>query len=240
MKQKIAYSLLCLTLFTAVFSVVRTMGRDSAKPVFAPSSRISRTLVIDPGHGGEDGGAISVSGVSESQVNLSIALKCDQVAGLLGVPVVLLRNEDCSLAPPEADSLREKKRGDLTRRVEVTEQTPNGWLLSIHQNKFEQPSSRGAQVFYRPSEKSKGWAEHVQALLREQLDPGNHRVIKEIPDSIYLMAHVSCPAILVECGFLSNPEEDALLQQEDYQKKLAVLLMGGFLTQTTEEGIIPK
>ena len=204
-------------------------------PGISPASRAAGrgevTLVIDPGHGGEDGGAVSVTGVPESRINLSIALKCEQVAGLYGLPTLMLRQEDVSLAPEQAQTLREKKRADLQRRVELTQQSPGAWLLSIHQNKYDDRSSHGAQVFYRPDPDSQTWAQCTQALLCSSLDPNNHRKVKQIPKEIYLMSHITCPAILVECGFLSNPDEEQRLLQEDYQRRLAVVLIGAFLTQ---------
>ena len=218
-----------LALVTAL--LLRPVLLTVVRPVALPGSRGGVTLVIDPGHGGEDGGAVSITGVPESRINLSIALKCDQVAGLYGLPTLLLRREDVSLAPAEAETLREKKRGDLQRRVALTEQTPGAWLLSIHQNKFDSPSSHGAQVFYRPDPSSEVWAKATQSLLCSAADPGNRRKVKQIPKEIYLMSHVTCPAILVECGFLSNPAEEQRLQQEDYQRRLAVVLMGAFLAQ---------
>lgn len=201
----------------------------SAKDVFLPLVRQSCTLVIDPGHGGEDGGAVSLTGVPESRINLSIALKCDQIAGLYGVPALLLRQEEVSLADPSAQTLREKKRSDLKQRVAVTEATEGAVLLSIHQNKYDAPASRGAQVFYRQDPVSEAWAMETQRLLTTVLDPANHRAAKVIPKEIYLMSHITCPAILVECGFLSNPEEEALLRDEGYQTRVAVVLAGGFL-----------
>ena len=203
--------------------------RRPEQQVFAPAGRVETVLIIDPGHGGEDGGAVSVSGVPESGINLAIALKCDQLAGIFGVPVTLLRTDDTSLAGPDAVTLREKKRSDLQRRVQIVNDTPNAVLLSIHQNQFTNARYSGAQVFFRPEERSQLWAVETQELLRTQLAPDNDRQAKEIPEEIYLMSHIQCSAILVECGFLSNSEEDARLQTEDYQSRLAVVLLGSFL-----------
>ena len=99
-------------------------------------------------------------------------------------------------------------------------------LLSVHQNTFTDEEYHGAQVFYAPTEGSQALAETMQEALRAALDPENSRQAKPIPDSVYLMNHVSCPAVLVECGFLSNPEEEALLRSADYQIRLAAVLAG--------------
>lgn len=215
-----------LTLAAALASFVFWSDYWAPVETFSPGLRQDHLLVIDPGHGGEDGGAVSCSGVPESGINLAIALKCEQLAGLYGQPVQLLRREDVSLADGDAQTLREKKRSDLEQRVAQINCAENPMVLSIHQNIFQDPAYGGAQVFYRPGEESKRWALAVQEALRLQLDEDNGRQAKEIPKEIYLMSHITCPAILVECGFLSNPEEDALLQSEDYQRRLAVTLMG--------------
>lgn len=198
----------------SVFSAVRCPGQ---------------TVVIDAGHGGEDGGAVSLSGVPESGINLSIALKLDQILGLYGVAPVLLRSEDVSLHDSSAQTLREKKVSDLHNRVAVIEAAENATLISIHQNTFQGARYHGAQVFYANPELSLPLAQLTQDLLRQTLDPGNARAPKPIPDTVYLMNHITCRAILVECGFLSNPEEDLLLQTAGYQTKLASTLAAAWL-----------
>lgn len=187
-------------------------------------------LILDAGHGGEDGGAVSVTGVPESRVNLEIVQKLRDTLALYGVDPVVLREEDVSLHDPEASTLREKKRSDLKNRVRAVEAVEGGTLLSIHQNSYPGSQYRGAQVFYAPTGGSRELAELLQTALREELQPDNDRQAKPIPESVYLMNHVSCPAVLVECGFLTNPEEEALLRDGDYQKQLATVLAGAWLT----------
>ena len=187
-------------------------------------------LILDAGHGGEDGGAVSVTGVPESRVNLEIVQKLRDTLALYGVDPVVLREEDVSLHDPEASTLREKKRSDLKNRVRAVEAVEGGTLLSIHQNSYPGSQYRGAQVFYAPTGGSRELAELLQTALREELQPDNDRQAKPIPESVYLMNHVSCPAVLVECGFLTNPEEEALLRDGGYQKQLAAVLAGAWLT----------
>ena len=187
-------------------------------------------LILDAGHGGEDGGAVSVTGVPESRVNLEIVQKLRDTLALYGVDPVVLREEDVSLHDPEASTLREKKRSDLKNRVRAVEAVEGGTLLSIHQNSYPGSQYRGAQVFYAPTGGSRELAELLQTALREELQPDNDRQAKPIPESVYLMNHVSCPAVLVECGFLSNPEEEALLRDGGYQRQLAAVLAGAWLT----------
>lgn len=188
------------------------------------------TIVVDAGHGGEDGGAVSVTGVPESRVNLEIVQKLRDTLALYGVDPVVLREEDVSLHDPEASTLREKKRSDLKNRVRAVEAVEGGTLLSIHQNSYPGSQYRGAQVFYAPTGGSRELAELLQTALREELQPDNDRQAKPIPESVYLMNHVSCPAVLVECGFLTNPEEEALLRDGGYQRQLAAVLAGAWLT----------
>lgn len=198
----------------------------AARPVRFSDSPV----IIDAGHGGEDGGAISRAGTVESAINLAIASRLDTILGLYGVDVKMLRTEDISLHDASAESLRQKKSSDLHNRVSIIEGIPNPTLISIHQNSFSGGSKHhGAQVFYGSEKDSLPFAQFVQEKLRLSLDPENHRQTAKIPDTVYLMNHITCRAILVECGFLSNPVEDALLQTAGYQKKIAAALAGSYL-----------
>ena len=202
-----------------------------ARPAMEPAERLGRRpLVLDAGHGGEDGGAVSLTGVPESRINLAIVLKLRDILGLYGVDPVVLREEDISLHDKQADTLREKKRSDLKNRVAAIEDVEGGTLLSIHQNTYPSSRYRGAHVFYAPTPGSQSLAEHFQNSIKTALQPDNERAVKRIPDTVYIMNHVTCPAILIECGFLTNPEEEALLRDEDYQRKLAAVIAGAWLT----------
>ena len=194
------------------------------------------TLILDAGHGGEDGGALSRSGVRESDLNLSIAQRTENLAALLGIKTVMTRDADISVHDKDCTSISEKKKSDLRNRVNLANMTPNAMILSIHQNHFAEEKYKGAQVFYANIEGSKFWAETLQNHLRV-LDSKNHRQCKQ-SQQIYLMEHIQCPAVLVECGFLSNPVEAQLLQEQDYQKKLAMVLLQAVATKgkgVTEE-----
>ena len=204
-------------------------GGKPAAETFLYGGRPGVTLVLDAGHGGEDGGAVSLTGVPESSINLAITRRMDLLLGLYGRAAVVLRSEDISLHDPSADTLREKKTSDLKNRVAAVEETDYGVLLSIHQNMFTNSKYHGAQVFYAPTAGSQEWAAYTQEALRQAVDPDNGRQAKPIPDTVYLMNHVTRPAILVECGFLSNPEEEAKLTSEGYQLQLAAALTGAWL-----------
>lgn len=182
------------------------------------------TVVIDAGHGGEDGGAISVTGAAESHINLAIALKLDQICGLYGIPAILLRSEDVSLHDSDSITLRQKKISDLKNRVKIIESVENPVLISIHQNTYIQSRFHGAQVFYANGDLSLPLAQLLQDTIKQYIDPSNERKPAKISDNVYIMNHISCKAILLECGFISNPQEDILLQTSAYQTKIAAAL----------------
>lgn len=209
---------------------IRLTHPETAAEVFAPARFKGETVVIDAGHGGEDGGAVSVSGAVESRINLEIALKLDQIFGLYGVQTLLLRSSDVSLHDADADTLREKKVSDLHNRAAAVNGAENPVLISIHQNTYTNERYHGAQVFYADNGVSQSLAQATQNALRQALDPDNERQSTAAGDNVYLMNHVTCKAILVECGFLSNPQEDALLQTSTYQTKIAATVAGAYLS----------
>lgn len=200
------------------------LGIDGAVAVFAEDTSASPVIVIDPGHGGMDGGAVSCTGAHESRLNLEIALRVNDLLSLLGHPTVMTRHDDSSL-DTTGQSIAERKASDLKNRVQLVERTPGAILLSIHQNQFSDSRYDGAQVFYAPTDQSRNLAEAMQQAMIQTLNPDSHRSCKAA-DGVYLMHHITCPGILVECGFLSNPQEEAKLRSGDYQKKLACVIAG--------------
>ena len=197
------------------------LGNTDETAAFAAARSPGETLIIDAGHGGEDGGAVSLTGVPESGLNLAIALKLEQIMGLYGVSPMMLRTEDVALYDAGTQGIKEKKASDLRNRVKRVEAVENATLISILQNTFPESKYHGAQVFYANEASSLPLAQLLQDNLRSALDPSNSRVPMKIPDSVYLMNHITCRAVLVECGFLSNAEEAKLLASRDYQKKIA-------------------
>lgn len=191
------------------------------------------TLILDAGHGGEDGGAVSVTGARESDINLEVVLRLRDLLAFYGTDPVLLRETDVSLHSPGAVSPREKKTSDLKNRTEAVNHIPNATLLSIHQNSYPEGKYWGSQAFYAKTEGSQELAQALQTALREDLQPNNHRECKSVPDTVYLMNHVNCRAVLLECGFLTNPEEEARLRDGNYQKKLAAVTAAVWLTHTS-------
>ena len=228
MKRYMLVLVLCFCLVIGGAWFGKNSG-EAAEQAFAAAEAGGFQLVLDAGHGGEDGGALSAAGDKESNVNLSIVLRMDQLLGLCGVLPILTRSEDVSIHDAGASTLREKKVSDIHNRVALVESQPSPLLVSIHQNSYPDARYSGAQVFYGRTEESRIWGEAAQEILRQCLDENNSRAAKRIPDTVYLMNHISCPAILVECGFMSNREEAARLQTPEYQKKLAAALTGACL-----------
>ncbi len=227
MKRDMVVFFVCVGLLSTSLLVgvlLEKRGEDGA--VLAVNSPDGYSLVLDAGHGGEDGGASSATGTKESDINLAIVLRIDQLMGLCGVAPVLTRDGDYAIYDVGSGTLREKKVSDIHNRVRLVESLAQPILLSVHQNSYTDSRYSGAQVFYGGAEESQVWGEYTQELLRLGLDSSNNRSAKKIPSSVYLMNHVSCPAILVECGFLSNGEEASLLLTASYQKKIAVALAG--------------
>lgn len=203
--------------------------REAAREAFTPTRLPERQLILDAGHGGEDGGAVSVTGVPESNINLAVVLRLDQLLGFYGLSPILVRDEDISVYDDGCETLRQKKVSDLKNRVSMIEETENAAVISIHQNTFSNSAYHGAQVFFRAAGESEELAKLTQRALQEGIDPGNRRTPTKIPDSVYLMKHITCPAILVECGFLSNPTEEAKLRDGGYQTQLALCVASAWL-----------
>ncbi len=221
-KQRIP--LLVTYFLTISLLLLAVMGGSRAVTVISESMPIARAccIVIDPGHGGEDGGAISCTGKPESAYNLEVSLRLRDLLHLLGYQTKMIRTRDISVYT-EGKSLSQKKISDLKERVRRIADTENALVLSIHQNNFPDERYSGAQVFYAASGDSETLAKALQTNLREILNPGGHRQAKK-SDGVYLMEHIGCTGVLIECGFLSNPEEEAKLRSEDYQKKLASVI----------------
>lgn len=206
-----------------------------SRQAFTPTGAMGQgsrvqTVVIDPGHGGEDGGAVADDGTEESGINLAVSLRLEGIFRFLGVPTEMTRREDVMVCDSGLATLRQRKVSDIHNRAALVNQTPGAVLLSIHQNSLpSSPVTHGAQVFWNRQEGAEALAGQMQELLNEKINTHRPKEAKRISDGIYLMNHVNVPAVLVECSFLSNREEAARLQQEDYQKTLAAVIAAGYL-----------
>ena len=179
-------------------------------------------VIIDAGHGGEDGGAIGANGVNEKDLNLQIAKNLNDMLQANGIQTVMTRTEDILLYDRGSDYQGQKKIQDLATRRSIAEKYPNAVFVSIHMNSFPQSQYCGLQVYYSPNHAaSQRLATSIQDTVKQLLSPSNNRAIKPSGGNIYLLDRLQCPAVLVECGFLSNSEECALLSSEEYQQKMA-------------------
>lgn len=221
----------CLTVAGLLAAV---MWGSRAVTVIAGELHVPRDhcIVIDAGHGGEDGGAISCTGRPESGFNLEIALRLRDLLHLMGYETKMIRTTDISVYTG-GNTIAQRKISDLKERVRMVNETENALLVSIHQNQFADSRYSGAQVFSAPTEGSGDLAKHLQAAFAATVNPGSSRGAKKC-SGVYLMEHIRCTGILVECGFLSNPEEEARLGSADYQKRLCCVIaatVSGFLDQ---------
>ena len=207
-------------LFTIAGALLSVHWGSRAVTVISEHIPVAREhcIVIDPGHGGVDGGATSCTGRLESSYNLEISLRLRDLLNFMGYDVEMIRITDESVYE-EGETIAQKKLSDLKHRVRIANQAPGGILVSIHQNQFSDPGLSGAQVFYADTAGSDVLAERIQKSLAASLKPATGRKEKK-SKGVYLMEHIECPGVLIECGFLSNPQEEARLASPDYQKKL--------------------
>ena len=216
------YYLFCAA--TMALMILCTWWGSKAVSVISETLPFERThcVVIDPGHGGEDGGATSCTGRMESEYNLAISRRLNDLLHLLGYRTRMTRTSDVSIYTT-GDTIAQKKASDLKERVRIVNEIGNALLISIHQNQFCDSRYSGAQVFYAKTEGSKELGQQLQTKLVESLNPGSNRKSKPI-SGVYLMERINCTGVLVECGFLSNPREESRLRDSEYQKKLCCVI----------------
>ncbi len=224
----IIFSILFLIILSAMlyftFMANSSADRVMTKPV------LKQTVIIDAGHGGDDGGAIGIDGTVEKDINLDIALKLEKLLKFYGFDVIMTRTEDIMTCDDGLDSLRKRKVSDIHNRFDILERNPDAVFISIHQNKFEDNSQHGTQVFYSGNnDESKLLAESIQNSIVSVLQPDNSRVVKKSGSGIYLLYHAKLPAVLVECGFISNHAEVKKLNDENYRMKIAILIADGLI-----------
>ena len=215
--------LTCITMLIFLLSVGLYNYADDNVPVETDSN----LLIIDPGHGGMDGGAVGKNGTLEKEINLKVAIFLKEIAESNGKKVIITRTEDKSLHTTDSAKIRDQKRSDLENRRLILQNNNNGIFVSIHMNQYDQPSVKGAQTFYANNDPSRILAEKIQSSLVNGLADGNKRIAKPAPSTLYIFKGCNSTAVVVECGFLSNPEEEKLLATEEYQRKLAKCIYEG-------------
>ncbi len=221
---------ICLALSLIASCIVSALTFNSKTVATITNSITKPVIVLDAGHGGEDGGAVSETGLVEKDVNLQIALKLQKLFLQSGFKVIMTRSEDKAIYSDNAVSLREKKVSDIHNRTEICNENEKNIFISIHQNKFEQSKYKGTQVFYSTNNQmSCELAENIRLAVKGLLQNDNNRQCKPSTDSVYILKNATVPAVLVECGFLSNPQEEALLKTKQYRNQLAYAIYSGFL-----------
>ncbi|MBQ7134182.1 MAG: N-acetylmuramoyl-L-alanine amidase [Ruminococcus sp.] len=209
---------------TIVFSVIT----HKADTVSAENDEFKPTIVIDAGHGGEDGGAVSGDNILEKNINLQISNKLKQLFISNGFDVVMTRETDIAIY--DEDSTKSKKFSDLSNRVEIFNSSVNNVVISIHQNKFTDERYFGTQVFYSANNTlSEKLAECVRVSVTSLLQKDNSRQCKKAGSDIFVLDNAEVPAIMVECGFLSNKNETQKLIDDTYQNELTYCIFLGFL-----------
>lgn len=230
-----------LVLFGILFSVfgllsLGTVYTVTQSTVDASTNTVKyKTVIIDAGHGGVDGGTSADDGTLEKDLNLQIALKLNEMLNSFGVKTVLIRDTDISVHDETAKTIRQKKVSDLKNRLDVINNTEDSVFVSIHQNHFGESKYNGTQIFYsKNNPDSQKLADCIRMPVVSYLQPENTREIKQSGTEIYLLYHSQIPSVMVECGFLSNAEETAKLKDEKYQQQLAFIISLGITDYFTK------
>lgn len=216
-----------LTLCAIVLLAVALSMAEPGESV-AVTSVAAPVLIIDAGHGGADGGAVAANGSLEADFNLDIALRLEALACFFGVDTKMSRRTQEIDYPAQAQTLSEMKRADQKARLELVNSTAGGVLFSIHQNYYPAAAPSGPQVFYSASDSAHRLADIVQQNLTGALCPTNRRLAVLADDGIFLMKNAEKPAILVECGFISNPGELNKLETGEYRLQLAAVFLASW------------
>ncbi|MBQ7295005.1 MAG: N-acetylmuramoyl-L-alanine amidase [Clostridia bacterium] len=221
---------LCVIIFSAVLiaSGIECVRYSTLSTATANIKDGSTVIIVDAGHGGADGGAQSSAGILEKDINLAVAKKVGNILSLMGYRVVYTREKDSIDYPDECATIKQKKVWDTHDRMSVIEKYPDGIFLSIHQNYFTESIYSGAQVFYSGNNaESEAIAKSIQKAIVSDIQPENERQVKQSGTEIYLLYHAKIPAVMVECGFLSNEKEAMLLSDNSYQTKMAISIVRG-------------
>ena len=216
-------SVILLSAFLFLFSHAL---RQKSFPVISPVT--SFTVILDPGHGGEDGGASAPDGTHEKDLNLQISQAVISYFDWFGIRYQTTRNDDSLIGDNTLPTIRERKISDIRRRMQIVNDTPGSVLLSIHQNFFTSEKYSGTQVFYAPNAAgSASLADWLQHAVANALQPDNHRKIKPTEGTVFLLDRAEKTSVMVECGFLSNRTETEKLKDERYQSQIGYFIVRG-------------
>ena len=229
-KKRLAFLVICLLLGIFSYAYQNTKIKMDDKLEEATATPVSgKVVVLDAGHGTPDEGAQSSSGTTEAETNLKIAFKVQNLLEQSGCTVILTRSDEKAIYDLDKQTLKEKKISDIRNRVKIGNNSSADIFVSIHLNKIPQQQYWGWQCFYNgKNEESMKLAKILQSSLNEAIQKENKRIAMKL-DTVYIMKHVEIPISIVECGFLSNPEEEKQLLEDGYQDKLAWGIYTGIL-----------
>lgn len=234
-KKYVSVLFLALVMFASLLSSDKSI--KTMKNIFSNNQKADEkklVILIDPGHGGRDPGKVGIGNILEKDINLSVALKLKNLLEQNDIKVIMTREDDIGLY---SDSDGSKKRADMNKRVEMIKSSKADLAISIHQNSFGEEYVQGAQVFYYTnSEPGKRMAQIIQKQIKKTIGDGNHRVEKS-NNNYFLLKQSVCPIVIVECGYLTNQKEAALLKDENYQEKMAWGIHLGIMQYLNEAGI---
>lgn len=234
--NRLSVVIFSLTFVFIVIAVAASSLTNDSLLISAPTENEGFVILIDAGHGGEDGGTNSADGTLEKDINLSIAKYLKQMLDVAGYNTIMTREDDNQIGDNSLPTIRQRKVSDIRKRLELTQSNPNCLMISIHQNYYSSPQYSGTQVFYSPSSpESRILAESVQGSVVSLLQKNNNRQIKEIGTNVYLLYNCKVPAIMVECGFMSNVNESEKLKNKDYQQQMAFSIMCGIQKYLEEQ-----
>lgn len=228
------FSIIIISVIVFIILLVYTSSKNKSETVF--NNAEYRTVIVDAGHGGIDGGAVGCDGTLEKDINLQISHKLSAILKLYGFNVIMTRNDDNSIHSKEALTTRQIKVSDIHNREKIIINNPNAIFVSIHQNKFQDSTIHGTQVFYSKNNPlSSALALKIQDSIVENTQKDNCRKIKQSGTEIYLLYHSQIPSVMVECGFVSNQSELNKLKSDEYQKKIALSIADGILNYYKEQ-----
>ena len=219
----------CAVVAMGAGSVISRKAKENSVPVSVTSYENEKPVIIlDAGHGGIDGGCTSAEGVPEKGINLNILLKLRDLLEISGYEVHVTRDTDISIHDKGVEGIANQKSSDMDNRLKLFNSRSDAICISIHQNQFTEPKYSGAQMFYSDSNgKSENLARAIQGIFRKLIQPDNNREIKLCGKELFLCYYSKNPTVMVECGFLSNPDEAALLNTDEYQSKVAFTIFSG-------------
>lgn len=224
-------------IFLMIVLCVSSLLFNAKDTIFAnaKAKQYKYTVIVDAGHGGFDGGAVAMDGTSEKNINLKIAKKLKSMLKLNGINVIMSRESDTAIND-YGTKIHTKKKSDMQNRLELMKENPDAVFVSIHLNKFTTSAASGAQVFYSDNfELSGTLAESIRKSIVALLEPENNRSIKKGTSSTYLLYNAKVPAVLVECGFLSNKQDLENLKSDEFQSKIAFAISEGILNYYRRE-----